>query len=63
MGQLADWSIERLLDDERLVAAGLEYVRWPVTQASAAVGVILAPYSADAQHWSRAVKEIAASRD
>ena len=62
-GQLVDWSLGRLLEDERLVAAGVQHARWPVTQASAAVTLILFPYSAEAQRWSRGVEGIAAWRE
>ena len=62
-GQLVDWSLGRLLEDERLVAAGVQHARWPVTQASAAVTSILFPYSAEAQRWSRGLEGIAAWRE
>jgi hypothetical protein len=59
-GSLVDWSLGRLLEDDRLTAAGVQHARWPVVQLSAAVTSVLFPYATGAQRGSRAVKEIAA---
>jgi cellulose synthase operon protein C len=61
-GQIVDWSIGRLLNDDRLVGSGIAHARWPVMQASVEVSSKLFPYSAGAQRWSRTVKEIAAGK-
>ncbi|HEY0708454.1 MAG TPA: hypothetical protein VGG33_16730 [Polyangia bacterium] len=61
-GQIVDWSLGKVLEDERLVEAGAAHARWPITRTSAEVTVLLVPYVASAQRWSRMVKEIAGEK-